>query len=141
MRLYELTIHQAHERLRNKEITSLELTRAVLERIESVDGRVGAYLTVTADQALEQARRADALISAGNGRPLTGIPLALKDLICTRGVRTTCASRILDNFTPPYDAFVVTQLKQAGAASILFSRNRRTLKSAKRLTSTKGLIS
>ena len=115
MRLYELTIHQAHELLRHKEITSTELTRAVLERIDAVDGRVGAYLTVTADKALEQARQADALIAAGNGRPLTGIPLALKDLICTRGVRTTCASRILDNFTPPYDAFVVTKLKQAGA--------------------------
>jgi aspartyl-tRNA(Asn)/glutamyl-tRNA(Gln) amidotransferase subunit A len=115
MRLYELTIHQAHELLRHKEITSTELTRAVLERIDAVDGRVGAYLTVTADQALEQARQADALIAAGNGHSLTGIPLALKDLICTRGVRTTCASRILDKFTPPYDAFVVTQLKQAGA--------------------------
>ena len=118
MNLYELTIHEAHDLLRKKEVSAEELTRVVLARIDAVDDRVGAYLTIDADQALEQARHADTLIAAGDTGALTGIPIALKDLICTRGVRTTCASRILENFVPPYDAFVIRKLRQAGAVFV-----------------------
>ena len=118
MNLYGLTIHEAHDLLRKKEVSSEELTRAVLARIDAVDDRVGAYLTIDAEQALEQARHADRLIATGDSGPLAGIPIALKDLICTRGVRTTCASRILENFVPPYDAFVIRKLRQAGAVFV-----------------------
>ena len=115
MQLYELTIGEAHDLLQRKKISAAELTQAVLQRIEAMDGRIGAYLHVAAEPALEQARQADREIAAGNARPLTGIPLAIKDLICIEGMPTTCASRILENFVPPYDAFVIRRLKQAGA--------------------------
>ena len=118
MNLYELTIHQAHDLLRKKEVTSEEITRAVLERIDAVENKVGAFLTVAADQAIEQARRADDVIKKGDCGPLTGIPLGIKDVICTEGLRTTCGSRILDNFVPPYDAFVIRKLKAAGAVCV-----------------------
>ena len=118
MQLYELTIRQAHELLKGKEISSQELTRAVLERIDAVDKKVGAYITVAAETAMAQAELADQAILQGNILPLTGIPLALKDLICTNGLRTTCASRILENFIPPYDAFVVKKLKNQGAVIV-----------------------
>jgi aspartyl-tRNA(Asn)/glutamyl-tRNA(Gln) amidotransferase subunit A len=118
MNLYELTIGEAHNLLKKKEISSLELTRAVLERIDEVEEKVGAYITVATESAMTQARRADQSIAAGTCSPLTGIPLAIKDLICTKGVRTTCASRILENFVPPYDATVIKKLKQAGAVVI-----------------------
>jgi len=118
MKLYELTIEKAHRLLERKEITSVELTRAVLERIDAVDGKIGAYLTVAADMALEQARQADQRIAAGNCRPLTGIPLGIKDLMCTIGLPTTCASKILENFVPPYDATVIAKLKEARAVII-----------------------
>jgi aspartyl-tRNA(Asn)/glutamyl-tRNA(Gln) amidotransferase subunit A len=118
MKLHALTIEQASGLLKNKEISSVELTRAVLDRIDAVDGKVGAYLTVDADGALSQARTADQRLAAGNAAPLTGIPLGIKDLMCTRGLRTTCASKILENFVPPYDATVITRLKNAGAVIV-----------------------
>jgi aspartyl-tRNA(Asn)/glutamyl-tRNA(Gln) amidotransferase subunit A len=118
MKLHALTIQQASGLLKNKEISSVELTRAVLDRIDAVDGKVGAYLTVDADGALSQARTADQRLAAGNAAPLTGIPLGIKDLMCTRGLRTTCASKILENFVPPYDATVITRLKNAGAVIV-----------------------
>ena len=118
MNLYELTIHQAHDLLRKKEVTSEEITRAVLERIDAIENRVGAFLTISAEQAIEQARRADDAIRKGHCGPLNGIPLGIKDLICTKGLRTTCASRILENFEPPYDAFVIRKLKAAGAVFV-----------------------
>jgi aspartyl-tRNA(Asn)/glutamyl-tRNA(Gln) amidotransferase subunit A len=118
MKLHELTIHDAHELLRKKEISSEALTRAVLDRIEAIDKKVDAFITVVADVAMEQAREADRRIAAGHCGPLTGIPVGIKDLICTRNVRTTCASIILENFVPPYDATVITvikELRNAGA--------------------------
>ncbi len=118
MKLYELTIHEASRLLREKEISSQELTRAVLERIESVEEKVGAYITIAAETAIKQAELADRDISRGNISLLTGIPVAVKDLICTKGLRTTCASRILENFTPQYDAFVIKKLKKAGAVIV-----------------------
>jgi len=115
LELYELTIHQAHELLRKGEISSVELTQALLDRIVEVDNQIKAYLTLTPELALEQAREADARRAAGDDHPLLGIPMAIKDVICTAGVPTTCASRILEDFIPPYDATVMELLYQAGA--------------------------
>ncbi|MFH1975122.1 MAG: Asp-tRNA(Asn)/Glu-tRNA(Gln) amidotransferase subunit GatA [Pseudomonadota bacterium] len=118
MKLYELTIHEAHDLLKRKEISSQELTGAVLDRIEAVDEKVGAYITVARESAIEQAGMADRAISEGRISALTGVPIAVKDLICTKGIRTTCGSRILENFIPPYDATVITKLKKAGAVIV-----------------------
>ncbi len=125
MQLNSLTIHAARALLEKGEITSTDLTRAVLERIESVEPRVKAYLTLVADRALEQARDADARWqqhrrngTGGVTPPLLGIPMAIKDEICTRGVRTTAGSKILHNFVPPYDATVMEKLNAAGAILI-----------------------
>jgi aspartyl-tRNA(Asn)/glutamyl-tRNA(Gln) amidotransferase subunit A len=119
--LHTLTIHEAHDLLRAGELTSVDLTEAVLERIAAVDNRVRAYLTLTPEFALERARLADARWAAwrrDGGEPppaLLGIPLAIKDVICLEGVPTTCGSRILENFVPPYSATVVEKLAEQGA--------------------------
>lgn len=118
MKLHELTIQGAHQLLKKKEISSEELTRAVLGRINDVDSRVDAFVSVVEEMAIEQAREADRRISIGQFEPLTGIPMGIKDLICTRNLRTTCASKILENFMPPYDATVIKKLKKAGAVII-----------------------
>jgi len=118
MELYELTIHQAHILLKKKEMSSKELTRSVLDRIHSLDNRIDAFITVTEDLAMAQAAQADQNISRGNITPLLGIPLAIKDLICTKGILTTCASKILEHFIPPYNATVMKKLGDAGAIII-----------------------
>ena len=118
MRLHELTIQSAHELLKTKEISSRELTRAVLDRIEALESRLGAFITVMETDALRAADEADRQIAKGNIGPLTGIPLGIKDLICTKGVKTTCGSRILENFIPPYDATVIRKLKSGHAVII-----------------------
>lgn len=111
MKLFEQPAHVLHDMLVNKEITSLELTEAVLARIDEVEGDVQAYLTVTRDEALAQAKAVDEKIARGEEIAfLEGIPGAIKDNICTKGVKTTCASRILQKFVPPYDATVVQKL-------------------------------
>jgi aspartyl-tRNA(Asn)/glutamyl-tRNA(Gln) amidotransferase subunit A len=109
-----LTVHQAADLLARREVSSVELTRASLERIDALDGRIHAFLTLTEQGALAQARAADERIARGEAGPLTGVPAAIKDVICTKGVRTTCGSRILGNFVPPYDAFVIERLREAG---------------------------
>ena len=111
MKLFEQPAHVLHDMLVNKEITSLELTEAVLARIDQVEGDVQAYLTVTRDEALAQAKAVDEKIARGEEIAfLEGIPGAIKDNICTKGVKTTCASKILQKFVPPYDATVVQKL-------------------------------
>lgn len=122
MELYTLTLAQAHDLLKRKEVSSLELTEAVLDRISAVDPNVGAYVTVTADRAREAARLADENIGRGEIHPLTGIPLGIKDVLCTKGTRTTCGSRILESFVPPYDAHVI-QCLNAQHAVILGKLN------------------
>ncbi|MFC1885766.1 Asp-tRNA(Asn)/Glu-tRNA(Gln) amidotransferase subunit GatA [Thermodesulfobacteriota bacterium] len=118
MKLHELTIHEAHRLLQKREISSQELTQAVLDRIDDVDEKIGAYITVSRESAMEDAKLADKAISDGLGTTLTGIPLAIKDLICTKNIRTTCASSILQNFIPPYDATVIKELKALNAVIV-----------------------
>jgi len=96
------------------DFSSVELTTHFLDRIQSLDGQLNSFITVTAEGALEQARAADQRIAAGDAGPLTGIPMAHKDIFCTKGVRTSCGSHMLDNFISPYDATVVTRLAEAG---------------------------
>jgi aspartyl-tRNA(Asn)/glutamyl-tRNA(Gln) amidotransferase subunit A len=114
--LFKLTIHELHEMLVKKEISSLELTKSVIKRIEETDPKIKAYVTVVKEQALVKAQEADDLLSRGeNVGLLTGIPMALKDNICTEGILTTCSSQMLKNFVPPYDATVTRLLSDAGA--------------------------
>jgi aspartyl-tRNA(Asn)/glutamyl-tRNA(Gln) amidotransferase subunit A len=111
-----LTIHDLVEAYRSGETTPTEVTRAYLERIDRHDGTLRAYLAVGREQALAQAHAADERYRKGIPRgPLDGVPVALKDNLCTRDAPTTCGSRILDGFVPPYDATVVTRLREAGA--------------------------
>jgi aspartyl-tRNA(Asn)/glutamyl-tRNA(Gln) amidotransferase subunit A len=115
MELYHFTIHELHDMLKKGETTSQAVTESVLGRIKAVDDKVKAYITVTGDIARAQALAADKRIKAGDiSSPLLGIPIAIKDNMCTEGIKTTCASKILGNFVPPYDATVVGKLKQAG---------------------------
>ena len=115
MELHDLTVRELRQRLAAKEVSSAEVTEHVLRRIEQLDPHVGAYLTVTADQALAAAKAADEARARGEAvHPLTGVPGGLKDNIVTEGVRTTAGSRVLENWTPPYYATVVRRLKDAG---------------------------
>jgi len=118
VRLYELTVREAADLLRRREVSARELTRAVLDRIAAVDDRVHAFLLVTEKHALAAADAADARLRAGEATPLTGIPMALKDILCTTGVVTTCGSRMLEHFVPIYDATVVRKLAEAGAVMV-----------------------
>ncbi|HLI91296.1 MAG TPA: Asp-tRNA(Asn)/Glu-tRNA(Gln) amidotransferase subunit GatA [Ktedonobacteraceae bacterium] len=113
--LHELSIHEAGELLRQRKISSVELTQAHLDRIRAVEPKVKAFTLVTDDLALKQAKEADRRFASGATlSPLTGIPLAIKDVICTKGVTTTCSSRMLEHFVPPFDATVMERLNAAG---------------------------
>jgi len=114
----QLTIHEAHRLLKAKQLSSVELTKACLERIHQVEPKLRALVTITEELALEQAQKADELLVAGNTNPLTGIPVLIKDNMCTKGRPTTCSSKMLENFVPPYDATVVEKLNACGAVTI-----------------------
>ncbi|TAN60669.1 Asp-tRNA(Asn)/Glu-tRNA(Gln) amidotransferase subunit GatA [bacterium] len=110
------TIHGLSKKLAAKELSAFEATKAYLNRIETVDKKVRAFITVSHEDALKAAVEADKRLSDGDRvTPLTGVPVAVKDIFCTSGIRTTCASKILENFVPPFDATVVKRLKDAGA--------------------------
>jgi aspartyl-tRNA(Asn)/glutamyl-tRNA(Gln) amidotransferase subunit A len=119
MEFNELTAHQIHKMLVNREVTSQEVTKAVIERIEKVDKKISAYTTKTFDLALKQAEIVDEKIEKGEEiSHLAGIPIAIKDNICLKDVPATCSSKILSNFIPPYEATVITKLREADALFI-----------------------
>jgi aspartyl-tRNA(Asn)/glutamyl-tRNA(Gln) amidotransferase subunit A len=116
--LHNLSIGELADRLAGRQISSVELTRHFLARIERLNPRLNALITLTAEEALASAADADRRLAAGERGRLLGIPLIHKDIFCTDGVRTSCGSRMLDNFIAPYDATVVTRLKSAGAVML-----------------------
>jgi aspartyl-tRNA(Asn)/glutamyl-tRNA(Gln) amidotransferase subunit A len=121
MHLNELTIKEASEGLKKKKFTSVELTQACLDRIKSRNKEINAFITVCEQSALEEAKIADGLISQGKATPLTGIPFAVKDAICTAGVRSTASAKILDNYIPPFDATVIGKIR--GQGGVLLGKN------------------
>ncbi|MCX7746750.1 MAG: Asp-tRNA(Asn)/Glu-tRNA(Gln) amidotransferase subunit GatA [Clostridia bacterium] len=111
MELYELTAHQLSDMLKNKKVSAVELTEALIGRIEQVEDKVGSFVTVAKEEALKRAQEVQAKIDKGEAKgPLAGIPMALKDNMCTEGVATTCGSKMLQNFIPPYNATVAEKL-------------------------------
>jgi len=116
--MFEKTLAELAQGLNAGDYSSVELTQAYLDRIHQEDSRYNSFISVTAEQALEQAKAADALRSAGNAGPFTGLPIAHKDIFCTDGVRTSCGSKMLDNFIAPYNATVVEKFNAAGAVSL-----------------------
>ncbi len=116
--MHTLSVRSLAEGLRDRSFSALELTRHFLQRIEALDPQINAMITVTAESALESARQADAALADGTAGPLTGIPLIHKDIFLTQGVRTSCGSKMLDNFVAPYNATVVELLQAAGAVSL-----------------------
>ncbi|MCE3239545.1 MAG: gatA [Deltaproteobacteria bacterium] len=116
MNLSSMTLDEASDKLRKREVSSQELTEAVFQRVAQTDGIIRSYITLCRDTAIAQAKEADRRLRQGpSASPLLGIPIALKDNLLTQGLRTTCASRILENFIPPYDATAVAKVRSAGA--------------------------
>ncbi len=118
MELTQLSISQAQEGLKKKKFSSVELVNSSLEKIKKNNPKINAFLTVCEKEALEQAAQADKERSAMDKKPLSGIPIAVKDIFCTKGIKTTAASRVLENYLPVYDATAVRKLKEAGAIII-----------------------
>ncbi|AIA76608.1 Asp-tRNA(Asn)/Glu-tRNA(Gln) amidotransferase subunit GatA [Halomonas sp. XH26] len=116
--MHDKTVTQLAAALKSGELSSRELTSHFLQRIEQADGTLNSFITVTAEQALDQAEAADNARAAGKAGKLTGIPFALKDIFCTQGVKTSCGSKMLDNFIAPYNATVVEKLNAAGTISL-----------------------
>jgi len=116
--MHNLTIAELSQGLRDKTFTSVELTRHFLDRIKRLDSTYNSYITITEETALAQAEAADLRLAAGNAPALCGVPIAHKDIFCTQGIRTSCASKMLDNFAPPYDATVVENFKNDGAVML-----------------------
>ena len=116
--MYDKSISEQSRALAAGEISSVELTQSYIDRIKQLDGELNSFITVTDELALEQAKAADERRAAGNAETLTGIPLAHKDLFCTEGVKTTCASKILDNFVAPYESTVTRKFKEAGTVML-----------------------
>ncbi len=115
MDLTKLTLTELRDKLRSGDVTSVAATEASLAQIEALDGDIKSYLRVTANEAMAQAQAADERLAAGDETPLLGVPVGVKDIICTKGIESTAGSKILEGFVPPYDAFVVEQLKGSGA--------------------------
>ena len=113
-----LSIHALKDFLAAKKVTPLEVTEAVFARIDAVEERIGAFITISREQALRRAEEAGKRLDRGEGGVLCGIPLAIKDVICTKGMRTTAGSKILEPFIPPYNATVIDKLEAAGAIII-----------------------
>jgi len=118
MDLHSLTIHELQEKMKSGEVSSTQLTQSVFSRIDAVEDRVHSYIRLLKEEALAAAALADENIKKGDIQPLTGIPIALKDIVCTKGIPTTCGSHILHNFVPPYNATVVEKLRDAGAVFV-----------------------
>jgi aspartyl-tRNA(Asn)/glutamyl-tRNA(Gln) amidotransferase subunit A len=118
MSLHTMTLAQAAKGLRAKEFSAVELTQACLNRIAQRDGDINAFITLTGESALDAATYADIALSKGDAHPLTGIPFGVKDAICTKGVRSTGAARILDTYVPPYTATVVQRILDTGAVLV-----------------------
>lgn len=116
--MFDKTLAELAQGLENGDFSSVELTQAYLDRINAEDGKYNSYITVTGEQALEQAKAADETRAAGNAGAFTGLPIAHKDIFCTEGVRTSCASKMLDNFISPYNATVVNNFNAAGAVTL-----------------------
>jgi aspartyl-tRNA(Asn)/glutamyl-tRNA(Gln) amidotransferase subunit A len=116
--LHRKTVAQLSEGLRRKEFSSVELTSRLLERIEASQPKLNALISITREEALQSAQAADRALASGNATQLTGVPIVHKDIFCTQGIRTTCGSRMLENFVAPYDATVVAKLKSAGAVTL-----------------------
>ncbi len=116
--MYNKTIREISQDLAQGSYSSEEITSALLQRCEQLNPALNAFISLTAEQALEQARQADQRRAAGKAGPLTGVPMAHKDIFCTRGIRTSAGSRMLDNFIAPYDATVVSRLQDAGMVSL-----------------------
>lgn len=116
--MYNKTIKQLADGLQNKEFSSEELTSSYLQRCETHNSELNCYISLMPEQAMTQARQADKKIQEGKAGPLTGIPLAHKDIFCTNGIKTSCASKMLDNFIAPYDATVVSRLNDAGMVAL-----------------------
>ena len=119
MDLHSLTIHELHDLLIKKEVTSREVTEALYQRIRGLDGRIKAYLLLTEEEAFGQANQVDRKIARGEEiGDLAGVPMGLKDILCTKGIRTTCGSKILENYVPFYDGTVVRRLKERDAVML-----------------------
>jgi|SRR5579885_112810 aspartyl-tRNA(Asn)/glutamyl-tRNA(Gln) amidotransferase subunit A len=116
--MHHKTIAELSKELAEKKISSIELTRHYLDRIQRLDNKLNSFITVTEEYALEAAKKADELRAQGKAGPLTGIPIAQKDIFCTDGIKTSCGSKMLDNFIAPYDATVVKQLREAGTVML-----------------------
>jgi len=116
--LTELSITQANQMLLSKQISSVELTQAYINKIESIEPKLRALISIVPELALNQAQLADKQISKGLKNDLIGIPMVVKDNICTKGIKTTCASKMLEDFVPPYNATVVDKLYNSGAVLI-----------------------
>ncbi|MGH8486747.1 MAG: amidase family protein, partial [Pseudomonas sp.] len=116
--MHQLTLAEIARGLADKSFSSEELTRTLLARINQLDPQLNSFISVTEELAISQARAADTRRAAGENGPLLGAPIAHKDLFCTQGIRTSCGSKMLDNFKAPYDATVVSKLAEAGTVTL-----------------------